>query len=132
MLQGKQKLDFENSLLHLKQAAIEQAGTTYVALAKASGVTWPQAHRPMTIWTGHLDLLLDLCHARALPLLTAICVDDDSLSDCELSADALVGFVTGARRLGYDVIDTRAFHHEWREKCWEWGRRQCLGEQPVS
>jgi hypothetical protein len=33
---------------------------------------------------GRVDRLLDLCHARGLPLLTAICLNQDRLSDCEL------------------------------------------------
>jgi hypothetical protein len=37
---GTQKLSFERSLDHLKQAAIEQRCTTKGALAVASGVEW--------------------------------------------------------------------------------------------
>ncbi|ARS29411.1 hypothetical protein [Sphingomonas sp. KC8] len=120
--QATHKLDFDRSLAHLKQAAIDQVCTTYGALAAASGVDWSQARHQMNGANGHLDRLLDICHARRLPLLTAICVNQASLADGELGDDALAGFVTGARRLGLSVADARAFHHESRDKCWRWGR----------
>ena len=122
--QSKQRLDFERSLEHLKQAAIRQVCTTYSELAKASGVEWSQARHQMNGSSGHLDRLLDLCHARSLPLLTAICVNQSNVSDGELGGDALAGFIAAAKRLGLSVTDERAFHHECRDKCWQWGREQ--------
>lgn len=78
---------------------------------------------------GHLDRLLDLCHARGLPLLTAICVNLTGVSTGELGDDALVGFATGARRLGWPVTNPRALHHRCRDECWAWGKTQL---RPVS
>lgn len=122
--QAKQRLNFDRSLDHLKQAAVAQICTTYGALAAASGVDWSQARHQMNGPTGHLDRLLDICHARSLPLLTAICVNQGNVADGELGADALAGFVAGAKRLGISVGDARIFHHESRERCWQWGRGQ--------
>jgi hypothetical protein len=122
--QTKQRLNLERSLAYLKQVAIEQRCTSYGELAKASGVEWAQARRQMSGWGGHLDRLLDLCHARRLPLLTAVCVNQDRVAECELADEALAGFVAGARRLGFAVTDARAFHHQCRAECWRWGREQ--------
>lgn len=119
--QAKQKLNFDRSLDHLKQTAIAQVCTTYGALAVASGIDWSQAHYQMNGSNGHLDRLLDICHARGLPLLTAICVNQGSVAECELGEEALAGFVAAAKRLGLPVGDPRAFHHESRDRCWEWG-----------
>lgn len=122
--QAKHKMSFETSLDHLKQAAIEQRCTTYGALAAASGVEWSVARHQMNGLNGHLDRLLDICHVRGLPLLTAICVNQGGLQNGELGADALEGFANGARRLGLAITDPLSFHHVSRDACWEWGRQQ--------
>lgn len=122
-----QKLDFEKSLNHLKQAAIKRTCTSYGDLAKASGVEWSKARHQMNGANGHLDRLLDICHARGLPLLTAICVNQSNITSCELGEDALAGFAAGARRLGLAVSDPLEFHHRCREECWEWGAVQKAG-----
>ena len=121
-MQAKQRLNLERSLEHLRQTAIQQICTSYGELARASGVEWAQARRQMSGSGGHLDLLLDLCHARGLPLLTAICVNQNRVAEGELEEEALSGFVAGARRLGFSVTDGRAFHHQCRDECWRWGR----------
>ena len=122
--QTHHKLSFDLSLEHLKIAAINQTCTTYGALAEASGVDWSQARHQMNGVNGHLDRLLDICHARQLPLLTAICVNQGNLATCDLGDEALAGFVSGAQRLGLAISEPRNFHHKSREECWEWGRRQ--------
>ncbi len=119
-----QKLILEKSMEQLKDAARGGVCITYGDLAKASGVDWSQARHQMNGSNGHLDRLLDLCHARGLPLLTAICVNQASVSTCELGDGALAGFTTGARRLGLLVADPRAFHHRCRDECWAWGKTQ--------
>ena len=115
------KLNFDLSLEHLKQAAIKQTCTSYGALAAASGVEWSKARHQMNGSNGHLDRLLDICHARGLPLLTAICVNHGNIAGGELGEEALAGFVAGAHRLGLAVKDPIEFHHRCRDECWEWG-----------
>ena len=87
--QAKQKLSFARSLAHLRQTAIGQVCTTYGALAQASDVEWSQARYQMNGKNGHLERLHELCYARGFPLLTALCVNQRSVSDCELGDDAL-------------------------------------------
>ena len=127
--QMKHKLDFNRSLAHLKQTAIDQTCTTYGALAAASGVEWSQARHQMNGTNGHLDRLLDICHARGLPLLTAIVVNQGNIADGELGEDALAGFTTGARRLGFSVADPVGLHHSCRDECWAWGEGQKLNDE---
>jgi hypothetical protein len=119
-----QKLSLEKSMEQLKAAARLGICITYGDLATASGVEWSQARHQMNGANGHLDRLLDLCHARGLPLLTAICVNQAGVSTGELGEDALAGFATGARRLGLHLTDARAFHHQCRGECWTWGKAQ--------
>jgi hypothetical protein len=120
----RQGLDLERSLSALKQAAISGICITYGDLAKASGVEWSKARHQMNGKHGHLDRLLELCHARQLPLLTAICVNQSGLRDGELEENALFGFAEGARRIGRTFADELAFHHACREECWSWGQTQ--------
>jgi hypothetical protein len=127
--QPTHKLDFERSLNHLKQAAVEQRCTTYGALAAASGVEWSKARHQMNGLNGHLDRLLDICHARGLPVLTAICVNQSGVANGELGEDALSGFITGTKRLGMSVGDPLAFHHKCRDECFAWGREQLAQAQ---
>ena len=122
--QNTHKLNFDRSLGALKDAARRGVCITYGDLAAASSVEWSQARHQMNGSAGHLDRLLDLCHARGLPLLTAICVNQAGVRTGELGEDALAGFVAGARRLGLFVTDGKAFHHACRDACWEWGRKQ--------
>ncbi|WP_225204784.1 hypothetical protein [Novosphingobium huizhouense] len=120
--QESHKLQFGLSLTHLKRSAIEQRCTTYGALAAASGVEWSKARHQMNGVNGHLDRLLDICFLQNLPLLTAICVNQGNVETGELGQDALKGFITGAKRLGFRINDTIEFHHACREECWAWGR----------
>lgn len=53
---------------------------TYGDLAKANDVPWSAARHAMNGAGGHLDRLLDICHARGLPLFTAICVNQEGLT----------------------------------------------------
>jgi hypothetical protein len=118
------RLDFGLSLDHLKRAAINQICTSYGELAAASGLDWSKARHQMNGPNGHLDRLLDICHARGLPLLTAICVNQRNLESAELGEEALAGFAAGARRLGLAIGDSLEFHHRCRDDCWKWGAEQ--------
>jgi hypothetical protein len=121
--QLKHQLDFGRSLQKLKQAAVDQICISYGDLAAASDVEWAKARHQMNGSNGHLDRLLDVCHARGLPLLTAICVNQANVADGELGKEALAGFAAGARRLGIPFSNSLEFHHRCRDECWAWGRR---------
>lgn len=120
--QARSRLDFKKSLHLLRSAAVEQRCVSYGDLASASGVPWNLARHQMNGSGGHLDRLLDICHANQLPMLPALCVNKNGLANGELVASALKGFADGARRLGFDLADEREFHIYQRDTCWEWGR----------
>ncbi len=120
--QEKQLLNFQTSMQLLIQTAIDQTCVSYGQLAKASGVEWIKARYQMNGAHGHLDKLLELCHARGYPLLTALVVNQQGLEDGELEHTALKGFCEAAHRLNIPVDDELAFHHQQRDASWQWGK----------
>lgn len=122
-IQLKHILNLNHSLECLKAAAIRSKCISYSDLAKASNVEWSRARNQMNGPHGHLDRLIELCFARDLPLLTAICVNQDRIAEGELGEEALAGFIASARRIGYVITDEREFHHKRRDECWLWGRK---------
>jgi len=119
-------LNIEKSLSHLVATAKAGRGqfTTYGALAASSGVSWKRARHQMNGPGGHLDTLLDVCHARELPLLTALCVNQQGVRTGMLEPSALRGFANGARRLGYSIADSEGFLRECQEACFIWAEAQ--------
>lgn len=115
-------LKIEVSLAHLISTAKRGAFTTYGDLAKANGVPWNVARHAMNGEGGHLDSLLDVCHARGVPLLTALCVNQQSVHSGELSVDSLRGFIKGAKRLGHQVVDEQAFLRESQQASFLWAK----------
>jgi hypothetical protein len=115
-------LKIEGSLAVLIETAKRGPGnfTTYGALAEVSGIPWSTARHSMNGPKGHLDNLLDVCHARKLPLLTALCVNKQGVSDGILEPTALKGFTNGARRLGYHITDEIAFLRKCQDECFNW------------
>ena len=100
--------------------------TTYGALATASGVPWGKARHAMNGANGHLDNLIDICHARGMPLLTAICVNQKSVQTGELTKESLAGFIKAAQRLGYAISDQQAFLNTCQQECFEWAGERRL------
>jgi hypothetical protein len=68
---------------------------------------------------GHLEIILEVCHARGIPLLTAICVNQAELSTGELGGDALKGFISGAKRIGHTITDEKEFLRDCQRECFE-------------
>jgi hypothetical protein len=112
-------LNIEKSLAHLMEAARRGSFVTYGSLAEANGVPWNKARHAMNGAGGHLDLLLDICHARGLPLFTAICVNQQAVLTGELEPHSLQGFTKGAQRLGYRVTDPLLFLKERQRECFD-------------
>jgi hypothetical protein len=114
-------LKIEKSLEHLTTHARSKTFTTYGDLANASGVTWNQARYLMNGSKGHLDRLLEVCYVRGLPLLTALCVNQQGVRTGQLSAVALDGFIKGAQRLGYEITDREEFLRKRQHESFDWG-----------
>jgi hypothetical protein len=115
-------LSLDKSIECLGRAAKDGRYVTYGDLAKASGVPWDKAHHKMNGAGGHLDRLLDVCYARGLPLLTAICVNKEGRNAGMLEPGALKGFIKGATRLGFAVEDPKAFLKDQQERVFAWAR----------
>ena len=115
-------LRIEVSLSHLIEAAKQGKFTTYGDVGKANGVSWNAARHAMNGEGGHLDNLLDLCHARGMPLLTALCVNQQSVDTGDLSSESMRGFIKGAKRLGYLVTDEKAFLRECQQASFSWAQ----------
>ncbi len=120
--EGAGRLEIQKSLTALTQAARERRYLTYGDLAAASNVPWTKARHQMNGAKGHLDRLLEVCHARGLPLLPAICVNESGRQTGKLEHNALIGFCVGARRLGKHFSDEESFHRQSAEACFDWGR----------
>ena len=117
-------LKIENSLQHLIKSARQGIFTTYGHLAKASDVPWGRARHAMNGEHGHLDRLLDVCHVRGLPLLTALCVNQQGAETGRLSEDALRGFVNGAKRLGHSITSSDSVLQKCQQACFAWWKIQ--------
>lgn len=115
-------LNMKKSIDHLISSARAGVYTTYGDLAKASGLSWSRARYSMNNVGGHLDQLLDYCHAKGLPLLTAICVNQASLLTGQLQDEALKGFIKGVNRLGISVEQGKwdEFLKEEQQRCFDW------------
>ena len=119
-------LSIKKSVEHLISAAKAGVYTTYGDIAKASGMSWSQARYSMNNAGGHLDQILDYCHAKGLPLLTAICVNQASLLTGQLQGEALKGFIKAVNRLGTPVQQGKwiEFLNEEQQRCFNWGDGQ--------
>jgi hypothetical protein len=118
----KDQLLVDRSLELLKQAARQKIYVTYGDLAKASQQKWSNTIRArMSGPNGHLDRLLDICHSQGLPLLTALCVNENGRGTGLLDPPARAGFINGARRLGRLVTNEDEFYKTCQRECFVWG-----------
>ena len=116
-------LRIEKSLHHLMDMSRAGRFTTYGDLAKASEVPWEKARHLMNSSGGHLDQLLDICHARGLPVFTSICVNQKGVETGKLEESALEGFAQGVKRLGLVVNDREVLLRKCQDECFQWGRK---------
>ena len=110
-------LNPELTLSHLMQCARENRFTSYKKVAEANGGEWTKVHWQIA---PHLDSILQVCHARGLPLFTSICVTTKEVETGELEGTSLAGFIKGVKRLGYSVVDEQKFLKESQEACFKW------------
>jgi hypothetical protein len=117
-----QGLSFEKSLKIIRDAAKARRFVGYKELAEASGAEWSRVH-----WSvgPHLDSMLEYCHRKGWPLLTAIVVRQAEVDDGELKGTSLDGFVKGCERLGLAVPgDAAAFVRSEQNKVFEWAQKE--------
>ncbi len=112
-------LNINSSYKAILAAARQGHFITYGEVATASDVDWKKARRPMPL---HLDRLLQICHERGWPLVTAIVVSRDNLESGKLEGDSLAGFVAGVRKLGVSIDDPQAFLQDQQQKVFAWAK----------
>lgn len=113
------RLDLSTTFDVVSKAAREGRCISYGQVAAASGVEWSSAHRAIG---PHLDQLLQACHQRGLPLLSAIVVNQQNIASRRLEPSALKGFIDGVQRLGIAVTDAEQFLHDAQDRVFAWGR----------
>lgn len=114
-------LSFEKTLEAVKQAARERRFLPYIELAERSGCTWNKVRHSIP---RHLQSLLEYCHARDMPLLSAIVVNKHNAKTGKLDEGSLSGFTKGVEELGISVSDPDAFLREEQEKIFAWAQAE--------
>lgn len=112
-------LDFEKTLEAVKQAARDERFLSYLELAEKSGCAWNKVRHAIP---RHLQALLEYCHDRGLPLLSAIVVNKHNANTGKLDEGALSGFVKGVEEIGIRVSDPEAFLKAEQEKIFLWAK----------
>jgi len=68
----------------------------------------------------HLLQVLEQCHERGWPLLSALCVNATEVKTGELSGQSLSGFIAGVERVTKQRIDNpRMFLKQAQRECFE-------------
>jgi hypothetical protein len=112
------QLNVLTTLEHLRACARKKMFTTYGAVAEANGLEWRVARRPMP---NHLLQILEECHGRGWPLLSALCVNATEVKTGELSGPSLDGFISGVERVVKTKIDSpRMFLKRTQRECFDW------------
>lgn len=114
-------LDISRTYAAIVAAARARRFITYVEVAKASGVEWAKAYRPIG---SHLDKLLAAAHRNGWPLLTSLVVRKEDAESGRLTDGARDGFLVGVKRLGITVSDAEAdaFIEAEQRRTFEWAQ----------
>lgn len=112
-------LNFDTTLNVVQKAALERRFVSYLEIAEASGANWNKVHYSIG---QHMFDLIEFCHLRGMPLLSAIVVNKPNVRTGEMEPATLKGFVAGARALGIPVTDAHAFLKEQQEKVFSWAQ----------
>jgi hypothetical protein len=110
-------LDFDKTFNAVLKAARERRFLSYKQLADQSGVEWSRVRYAVN---QHLGNLIEYAHRRGWPLLSAIIVNQQHLTDGSMEPFTLKGFVEAARALGYSVSDEIAFLKEQQQRVFAW------------
>ncbi|MGV3510819.1 MAG: hypothetical protein ACO1OX_02320 [Novosphingobium sp.] len=112
-------LDFQKTLEAVKAAAREGRFLAYKELADRSGCEWNKVRHSIP---RHLQALLEYCHARGMPLLSAIVVNKHNAQTGRLDEASLTGFVRGVEEIGLVVADPESFLANEQQKIFEWAK----------
>lgn len=113
-------LNFEKTLQAVREAASQRRFLPYKELADKSGCVWNKVRHTIP---RHLQSLLEYCHARDMPLLSAIVVNKHNAETGKLDEGALNGFVKGVEELGLRIDDPESFLRDEQEKVFAWANQ---------
>ncbi|WP_208179843.1 hypothetical protein J4T85_006730 [Sinorhizobium medicae] len=110
-------LNFDKTFNAVLKAARERRFLSYKQLADQSDVEWSRVRYAIN---KHLGDLIEYAHRRGWPLLSAIIVNQQHLTDGTMEPPTLRGFIEAARALGYAVSDEAAFLKEQQQRVFAW------------
>ena len=110
-------LNFETTLKAVRSAAKDRRFLAYKELADQSGCEWNKVRHSIP---RHLQGLLEYCHARKMPLLSAIVVNKHNAATGKLDDASLSGFVKGVEELGIRVNDPEQFLRDEQARIFAW------------
>jgi len=113
-------LNIEKTIDLLIRTARKKTYTTYKQVTEANGIDFSKVRYQAG---KHLDEIIDLCHSRGWPLLSALCVKQNEVNSGDLSGDSLKGFVAGVRRHNIPVTDAHEFLKSTQTACFEWAEK---------
>lgn len=119
-----EKLKLSTSIAFLLKAAKAKQFVGYGELAAANGAKWSNKIRmAMSGKHGHLQNILDYCHLKQWPYLTAIVVSKDHLEDGSMEESTLNGFSDGLRNLGIHIADPAETLRRCQQDVFKWAAR---------
>lgn len=113
-------LVFDTTMRAVLAAAREGRFISYGQLSDASGVEWSKVRYAMN---RHLQGLIEFCHHKGWPLISAIVVTQDNLETGAMDERTLNGFVSGCKTVGYVIADPESFLREQQEKVFKWAAK---------
>ncbi|MFC0410593.1 hypothetical protein [Roseomonas elaeocarpi] len=124
--EGGDKLNLERTREAVLAAAKREEFLSYRDVAHASGLEWGASVRSRM--KDHLGELCLISHRQGLPLLSAIVVKMEEVPTGSLSGPALEGFLSLARRLGFETGATAAENERFlraeQKKVFAWAKKE--------
>ncbi|CAN5407351.1 hypothetical protein BH09PSE1_BH09PSE1_11310 [soil metagenome] len=114
-------LNLDKSIAAILDAAQRAKFISYGDVAKANGIEWSFAMN--RLMPKHLDMILAKSDAKGWPLITSIVVNKPNILSGKLEDTALMGFISGAKGLGYEVAeaDRQVFLEEQQRETFAFG-----------
>jgi hypothetical protein len=113
-------LYLEKSIAAISQAARQSRYISYGEVAQASDCVWNNVRHPMN---QHLQRVIEYCHARKMPLLSSIVVNQPGLESGEMHSNSLSGFVRGVEdATGVRIKNAAQFLREEQARVFAWAK----------
>lgn len=122
-------LNIDRSIAAILESARQGDFISYGDVAKASGLEW--SFTMNRLMPKHLDMILAKADDQGWPLITANVVNKQNTRSGKLEEQSLSGFVSCARRLGYEVGDSdrQAFLEDQQRETFAFAKKYGGGVQ---